>query len=205
MNLHRAKKADWETINPKDYTTLQRVAAKTTGLVTPANIVTIIGLGIVIYGLAVILHGEYILGLLLLATGRVLDIVDGALAEATKTKSPVGEIFDAAADKAGTIATIVVLLMAQLAPWWVIAVLIAPQLIIPVIAYYKRRKGIKVHPTRHGKVSMACAWVGIVGLVVVEASGQNMVAVILTYGAIVLSTWLGIYAIYQYSNGRHQD
>jgi phosphatidylglycerophosphate synthase len=206
MNLHRAsKKADWENVTPSKRSVFQKGAAATGGIVSPANGITVIGLGIVIYGLVLLLQGEYLWGLILLVVGRLLDIADGVVAEATQTKSATGELFDAAADKIGTLLTIVVLIAGNIADWWVIVALILPQVLIPLLVFYKRQKNIRVHPTRQGKVSMALTWVGIAGLILVKALGSAPALAVVTYLIIAVSLLLGLYALWQYATGRNQN
>jgi phosphatidylglycerophosphate synthase len=203
MNLHRTSaKPDWENIPASQHTTIQKLAAATNGYVTPPNLITIIGLGIVIYGLVCILNQDYWLGLVSLAIGRLLDVVDGLVADGTGTKSPLGEIFDAAVDKIGTLLTILVIIYANITSWWIIVALIIPQIIIPLVIFYKKQKGVGVHPTRAGKISMALTWVGIVGLLIVKAFGDSAFLATGVYAVIGASLLLGLYALWQYSTGR---
>lgn len=203
MNLHRTSgKPDWEEVAPTSRTIFQKVAAATHGVVAPANIVTIIGLVLVCIGLVALLNQSYWTGLGLLVIGRLLDVVDGIVAEATQTKSPLGEIFDAASDKIGTLLTIVVLFVAAISYWWVIIALLVPQVIIPLVIFYKKQKGISVHPTRIGKLSMAAAWAGIAGLLVAKALGDISFVSVIVYVIIGASLVLGMYALWQYGTGR---
>lgn len=203
MNLHRTTgTADWQAIQPARRSIVQKLAAATSGIVTPPNAITLIGLGLVVYGLSEIAVHNFWLGLSWLAVGRLLDIVDGAVAEATKTKSPVGEFFDAVADKIGTLLTIVTLIYAGVTYWWVIAALALPQVIIPLIIFYKKQKGIGVHPTRPGKLSMALAWVGIIGLLLARAVHSSQPLEATAYVIVGLSLMLGLYATWQYATGR---
>jgi phosphatidylglycerophosphate synthase len=206
MNLHRTSaKPDWENIKASQHNAFQKLAAATGGFVTPANIVTIIGFGIVIYGLVCIFNQQYWTGLIFLAIGRLLDIVDGIVADKTGTKSPLGEIFDAVADKIGTLFTIIVIILADITNLWIILALIIPQVVIPMLILYKKGKGIGIHPTRPGKLSMALTWVGIVGLLILKASGSPLWLAVGVYVIIGLSLVLGLYALWQYSTGRDQD
>ena len=203
MNLHRISgNSDWEKTQPSDRTALQKIAASTHGIVSPANFITVIGLGIVIYGLILLVQEQYWLGLILLAVGRLLDIADGAIADVTKTKSAVGELFDAAADKVGTLLTIITLLVGNITFWWVIVALILPQILIPLVIFYKRQKKIRVHPTKEGKLSMASAWVSIVGLLVVKALDTPQPLSIGVYILVGVSLLLGLYALGQYATYR---
>jgi len=204
MDLHRTTgKADWEETAPGDRNVFQRTAAATHGIVSPANIITVVGLGIVIYGLVLLLQNHYWLGLILVAAGRLLDIADGVVAQATHTKSPLGEMFDATADKTGTLLTIITLILAGITYWWVVVALVLPQVIIPIVILYRRHRGIRVHPTWQGKFSMAAAWIGIVGLLVMKALDSSGLLGVGVYGLIGLSLLLGLYALGQYSTGRN--
>lgn len=203
MNLHRTSGTpDWDTVAPAKRNTFQRVAAQTNGVVTPANAISVIGMGLVVWGLIMVIDQQFWLGLGLLAIGRLLDIVDGVVAEATQTKSPLGEIVDAGIDKIGTLLTIAALFMANVADWWLVTVLLLPQLLILGVIFYKRQKDISVHPTRPGKLSMLLVWVTIVGLLLVKALGYMATWAIGVYVLAGLSLLLGLYALWQYASGR---
>jgi len=206
MNLHRTTgKPDWDSIKESDYNIFQKVGAATHSIVTPANVITIIGLGLVAYGLFSILQQHYWLGLILLAVGRLLDIVDGVVANSTGTKSPAGEFLDAAVDKIGTLFTIIVLYIAASQQWWAITLILIPQLITPFVAFYKKTHHKEIHPTRPGKLSMATAWVGIVGLLVMKATeGSSFTPAlsVIVYTFTVVSFILGLYALWQYTTDR---
>lgn len=203
MNLHRtSNKPQWKKVHPSTYKFFQKLAAATNGIVTPANLITVVGLGLVMYGLLLVLQEHFLLGIILVGLGRLFDIFDGAVAEVTRTKSPLGEICDAVADKIGTLLTIAVLFIAQIAAWWIILALIIPQGFISILIFYKRNKGIGVHPTLQGKLSMATAWVGILGLLATKAAGDIAILVVIAYGCIAASFVLGLYALWQYGTGR---
>ena len=206
MNLHRTSgKPDWESVKPSRRNGFQKIAAATSGIVTPANVITIIGLGLVVYGLYLILNQQYWIGLILVAVGRLLDIVDGVVANSTGTKSPLGELMDAAVDKIGTLLTIVVLYIAATEKWWAITLILIPQLITPFVTLYKKRKRVEIHPTRQGKLSMATAWVGITGIFVMKATdGASFAPVLMfvVYAFVIVSFVLGTIALWQYATDR---
>ena len=203
MNLHRTSGVpDWELVAPNARNGFQAIAAATRGIITPANVITSIGLMLVCAGLVALMNQLYWEGLGLLVIGRLLDVVDGIVAEATLTKSPLGEIFDAVADKVGTLLTIIVLFAAAISYWWVLVALLVPQAIIPLFILYKKQKGITVHPTRIGKLSMAAAWVGIAGLLLAKALGDVTLVSVIVYVVIGTSLVLGMYALWQYGTGR---
>ena len=203
MNLHRTSGApDWQSVTPSKRNVFQKIAAATNGILSPANVISIVGFGLVIYGLVQIIDQQFWFGLFFVAIGRLLDIVDGVVAEATHTKSPLGELVDASIDKIGTLLTIITLFIANIADWRIIIILILPQVIIPIVIFFKRRQGINVHPTRSGKVSMALVWVSIAGLLLVKALGCMMAMAFGVYVIAILSLVLGIYALWQYATCR---
>src|SRR5260370_1427998 len=109
MNLHHADKPDWEKQPPDSWNVWQRLAARTQGVITPANFVSLAGVAMVITGLVLITVNSVLLGTLLVIIGRMADILDGIVAEMTHTKSPLGELIDATIDKMILLAAIVVL------------------------------------------------------------------------------------------------
>lgn len=201
MNLHRAsRRADWANVQPVDRTTLQIIADRTNGLVTPGNIITGIGAMLVIGGLLAIGMQHYWIGGALLLSGRACDLLDGWLADITATKSPLGESFDALIDKVGTALTIMAFLAFEIAPWWVLLLLLLPHIIISAVVWHKRRQGVRVHPSQVGKISMALAWIALLGLLLVAALGIEWpgAGVLLVYGLAGMSVVLGLYACAQY-------
>jgi len=205
MDLHRTTgKPDWESIPASERTFIQKTAAATGGVLTPPNVITIIGLGLVVFGLFLLLSEHYWTGLILLAVGRGLDVVDGAVAQKTNTKSPLGEIFDAAADKFGTLFTIIALFAAQITFWWVLAILLVPQVVITLISFYKKARNASTHPTRQGKLSMASLWAALIGFIVAKALDLSVFHpfVLFVYLLAAVSTFLAAYAAVQYARQR---
>ena len=201
MNLHRTSgRPEWQQVTPDKRNTWQRVAARSGGLLAPANIVTLAGFVMVLVALWLIAAEDPLWGLLLLAAGRLLDIVDGLVADATGTKSPMGEILDATADKVGTLLTIAILTFEAILPWWAALLLLIPQLVTTAISLAAKRQRRPLHPSQIGKYSMFVAWLALLGfvlsVVVPEATAAtdrfsfseilNAVAYVLTVAAAAL-------------------
>lgn len=205
MNLHRTTGIpDWETVAVEERTALQRLAAATRGVVTPPNLISVLGFALVIYGLVGLLQEAYWTGLIALGVGRLLDVVDGAVAQLTGTKSPLGELVDATIDKFGTLFTIIVFYIADISFWWLITALLLPQALISLVVLYKRTKNQKVHPTLAGKLSMGALWVSLIGLVAIKAlalAPTHLLAVAI-YVVTAISVGLGVYALWQYATSR---
>jgi len=170
MSLHRAIEADWDGLSPRQLNFWQRLAVKTSGAVTPGNIVTLIGGLIVFGGLYDIYHGHFMTGIIIVLVGRGADVLDGVVAEATATKSPTGEAFDATMDKILIALAIIVLLGKQLLPLIVGLVMLLQagyNSVLSLIAKY-RPYVIKLHPSFSGKLSAFFEWL-CVGLYVLTA------------------------------------
>ena len=198
MKLHRTTgQPDWATVDPQDYTFWQKIAASTHGYVTPGNITTVCGLTLVTIGLLQLVASEYVAGGIFIVVGRLLDLVDGWLAELTQTKSPLGEVMDAAADKLETLGAIVVLLVVEIAPLWVLLALVVPHLIIAGIAFMGRLWRLQLHPSRIGKISMALLWVVVFGFIGLSVT-DNPVAGTAVYATALLTISLTVYATINY-------
>ncbi len=101
-DMHRidGRQSDWEKIPPKKWNPDQLRAAKTHGIDTPGNRETAKGAVYSLGGLACVRAGHALLGTILLGIGGYKDIQDGKIADATGTKSPIGEAADAVSDAA---------------------------------------------------------------------------------------------------------
>src|SRR5690349_11384075 len=100
MKLHHAgTKPDWDLVAASKRNSWQRLAKLSYGVMTPGNLLSFIGILLVGIGLAAINRQHIWKGLVLLAMGRLCDILDGSAAEYTGTKSPLGEAVDASLDK----------------------------------------------------------------------------------------------------------
>lgn len=202
MNLHRsAAQPEWASIATTERTSWQRVAAATRGVVTIGNGMTLLGFGLVVYGLVLIMQHHYLMAAVLLVVGRSCDLADGWLADITATKSPLGELLDAAVDKIGTVATIGILALTSLAAWWVLLALLLPHVIITILAAIARRRSVRLQPSRLGKLSMAAAWVGLVGLVLMPAFAHSYGGLqVIVYGLIWLSVAMGLTTAWTYAH-----
>ena len=204
MQLHRTTgKADWLAVPPQSHTSWQRLAARTYGIVTPSNAVTIAGFALVLFGLQEILNQDYVPGTVLLATGRICDILDGWLAELTRTKSPLGELLDAAIDKILTILTVAAFFVAHIAPAWALIALVTPHVLIVVIMLGWRIRKRAFHPSLVGKLSMAGVWLSLLIYALSHIVHLPAAALTATQILVVASSAAGFYAAAQYTRGRY--
>jgi phosphatidylglycerophosphate synthase len=159
MDLHRIEGApEWAAVPLAKRTAWQRVAAATRGIVTIGNCFSLLGLLSVPLGLWVAVTDRPAIGALVLMLGRGCDLLDGWLADLTHTKSPLGETIDASFDKVSVVATVVGLVATGLVPLAYALLLLAPQLVMAVLAFVVYVRGSRLHPSRAGKLSMALLW-----------------------------------------------
>jgi phosphatidylglycerophosphate synthase len=204
MQLHRTTgMADWLAIPPQSHTMWQRLAARTHGIVTLSNAVTILGFALVLIGLQEIFNQHYVAGTVLLATGRICDILDGWLAELTRTKSPLGELLDAAIDKILTILTVAIFLVLHIAPVWVLVALVTPHVLIVVVLLGWRIRKRAFHPSLVGKLSMAGVWLCLLIYALAHIVQLPAAALTATQIIVVASSAAGLYAAAQYARGRY--
>jgi phosphatidylglycerophosphate synthase len=125
MKLHRASGNDWDDIAPEERNIWQRTASSTNGLVSPSNVITIVGGVLVTAGLVLLARHEIVwLAVTLIMIGRAADLADGLVADKTGTKSTVGEAMDATVDKLELVAAVVVIWLASLIPAFVFVILV---------------------------------------------------------------------------------
>lgn len=173
MNLHRATRSDWSELSPQERNLWQRLAVASSGVVTPANIVTIIGAGLVLYGLLLLYRNHLTVGIILVLLGRLADILDGMVAEATKTKSPLGEALDATIDKILIILSLWVLLDRHLLPAVVIWVMLVHAVYVIAVSYISRQLKTYLHPSLSGKLGAVFQWACVGAYLLVDILKQH--------------------------------
>jgi phosphatidylglycerophosphate synthase len=141
-------------------------------------------------------------GLALIVVGRLCDLLDGWVAETTHTKSPLGEVLDASADKLSTLAAVIAGFISHVAAWWLLALLLLPQVIITALSAFAYFRHTALHPSRLGKVSMAATWACFAAFYCIRAGSLPHSAVLATAGLTLLTTALGLYVAVRYATGK---
>lgn len=164
MNLHRSgKRGQWEDVAPEDRNPFQKVAAATRGIVTPGNIISGVSMALVGAGLIDVARGKSLKGVVKIGAGRVLDMADGAGAELTGTKSPIGEAMDAGADKAEVFAAVPVLAIRGMLPKKAGALILGRNVANAAMTLVAKHRGVEIHPSEEGKYAMFGEW-GAMGM-----------------------------------------
>lgn len=187
MKLHRAVRSDWSDIPPQQRTIWQRWAAGSRGFITPGNIVSLIGAALVVRGLFYLGEGRLVDGIWTIIIGRFADILDGMVADYTKTKSPLGEIVDASVDKTLLVLALFVLLDKHLLPLLVGIVMAVHAVYNIVVAYIARTLKINLHPSRAGKLCAAIEWVCVGLYLLSDTLRQEQHSTTFIHGVALLS------------------
>lgn len=197
MKLHIAgPKPDWEEVSPEHQNFWQRYAASTRGVLTPGNMVSLIGLGFVLWGLAD-LSSDTLNGLLKITLGRLMDLLDGMVAHKSGTKSHLGEAVDAAVDKIVLVAALPVMIYAGILPLAVGLLIAAQNLFNVIFAAFAKLKKLELHPSRNGKMATGLQWCAI-ALYLFAALVDNYSVVLLAHVTTLISLVFGATATYGY-------
>jgi phosphatidylglycerophosphate synthase len=163
-NLHRTgNKAQWSDISKAERNVWQKAAAWSHGIATLANLVTSLGVGMVYKGLDDFQNGNQIKGIAEIVVGHVCDAGDGAVAELTETKSPLGELADAVADKVKTTAELVSLTRSGDIPTFSAGVIATHGLAMALLTGVARVRGVRTHTSLPGKLATGSAAAAITG------------------------------------------
>jgi len=170
MNLHRTdKKPQWERTAESERTVWQRIAYKTHGVVTPANLVSLTGLALTMSGLQDFKKGNKQRATAKIILGRACDIADGLVAEHTKTKSPFGEAVDATVDKISMAHGLYVLSETDTLPVFATASFFTQNIVNTAATAIAKKRGVELHPSAEGKITTLLQWAAIGGYVIDSA------------------------------------
>ena len=126
-------------------------------IVTVPNILSLIRLALVPVFLVLLLSGDYLAALIVLAVASVSDLLDGIIARRYNQVSRFGQLLDPAADRLFILATIIGLAVRGILPWWLLAVVLARDLMLVVLGIVLARHGFGPLPVHHlGKVATFC-------------------------------------------------
>ena len=111
-----------------------------------------------------------IVGAAIFAIASLTDWADGYLARRRKQITPLGQMIDPLADKLLTLAAFISLVQLDLAPAWMVAVILGREFAITALRSLAYARGIAVPASPLGKVKMVAQVVAILALIL--AHGQ---------------------------------
>ncbi len=116
-------------------------------IITPANAVSVMGLMLVVAGS---LRLDTLPGVILIGTGRLLDIADGYIARRTRT-SEFGAALDASLDKLAILVIVTSALWYQAVPWPLLLWVFGQNLVNAMFAIAAWSRGRPLHSSLYGK------------------------------------------------------
>ncbi len=181
-DLHTADtRPQWERIPEPQQNGFQKVARETYGTITPANAVTVAGFALVVSGLVDLSRGNRRRAITKIAAGRSLDLIDGTVAKATGTMSPVGEALDAGLDKLAMAATLAVLHKSEDMPKRIQRLFAARDLGMAALTGIGKLRQVHPHPNEAGKTATFHEWMAGGSMLIaaeLEASDQPELALV---------------------------
>jgi len=115
-----------------------------------ANATSLIGLLMTIWGS---LHIHTLTGVLILGTGRFIDLFDGKIARATHT-SRFGAAVDATFDKIGLAFLVPAIWIAHIAPYWLLLYILAQNALNVIFSLVATARHAKPTSSKFGKHAM---------------------------------------------------
>lgn len=126
------------------------------------NILTILRFLFIPIILYFIFLGNYILGFLLFTLSGITDILDGFIARRFNLISNFGKLMDPLADKLTQISVLATLVIVDIIPAWILAIVIFKELIMVIGASFLYGKDVVVYSKWYGKLATVLFYVAIV-------------------------------------------
>jgi phosphatidylglycerophosphate synthase len=157
------------TASPENHPRIQQLAKATHDIVTPANIISVTGLALSLYGAT---HINEMSGVLQYGAGRVLDLTDGAVARRTYS-SRLGEKVDAVADKLAVTAALIGAYATESVPLPIIGSVAAFNIINAAANSYTEARDEKASSSRYGKYGMFGQNLTLGAFLIANAAGES--------------------------------
>jgi len=158
----------------------------------------LLGVPLFLY-LVLVVHAD-LWALILLAVSSATDWADGKLARLLDQTSRLGALLDPFVDRLYVVTTLVALVVRDILPWWIAAILVGRELILaPTLAVYRRRALPPPEVLYLGKGAtflLMCALPLLLGAVAVPAS--EPVTAPLGWAALIWGTVLYVWTALLY-------
>jgi CDP-diacylglycerol--glycerol-3-phosphate 3-phosphatidyltransferase len=106
-----------------------------------------------------------IVGAAIFALASLTDWADGYLARRRKQITPLGQMIDPLADKLLTLAALISLVQLDLAPAWMVAVILGRDFAVTALRSLAYSRGVPMPASQLGKIKMAAQVVAILALI----------------------------------------
>jgi cardiolipin synthase len=162
-------------------------------ILTVPNILSFLRLALVPVFLVLLVEGEDLAALAVLAVSGFTDFLDGYLARRLNQVSKLGQLLDPAADRLYILAALLGLGWRDLIPLWVVIVILARDVMLIIIAAWLAKIGQGAFPVNWvGKWATACLFVGL-PLLMLSAAFPATAAYTQPVGLIISILGAGLY------------
>lgn len=138
---------------------------------TVPNCVTLLRFCLVPVFVWLVVTEQYLTAFILLAVLSSTDWVDGYIARRFNQISTVGQWLDPLADRLSLVVVAVTLVATGIAPWWLVAALIIPDVVLAAAALVMFRGSPELEVTALGKIRTALLLVGAPLLLLAQVPG----------------------------------
>ena len=125
------------------------------------NMLTIMRFIIVPFIVVFALHGNYIVAAIFLVLSGITDVLDGYIARKFNFITDFGKLMDPLADKCTQVATLIVLVVQQIIPLWILIIVLIKEFLLVVGASFLYGKDLVVSSKWYGKISTVLFYVAI--------------------------------------------
>lgn len=125
------------------------------------NILTIVRFILIPFIVYFAVKEQYIITTIILLISGITDILDGVIARKFHFITDFGKLMDPLADKATQVATLVVLVMQNIIPFWILVVVIIKEFIMVAGASFLYGKETVVFSKWYGKLSTVLFYIAI--------------------------------------------
>lgn len=128
---------------------------------TVPNLLTLVRLILIPVFLVFVLVGEYAWALGTVVVSSLTDFLDGFVARRFGQVSRVGQLLDPAADRLFILSTLVGIALAQIVPWWFVAIVVLRDVLLIGLGVILANLGYGPLPVHHlGKMGTFCLLFG---------------------------------------------
>ena len=132
------------------------------------NILTIIRFLLIPFIIYFLMIENFIAAIIILALSGITDILDGTIARKYNFITDFGKLMDPLADKATQVATLVVLVLKNIIPFWILAIVIIKEFVMVAGASFLYGKELVVYSRWYGKLSTVLFYVAIFSSMIIS-------------------------------------
>lgn len=134
-----------------------------------------------------------VLAVCVLILSGITDYLDGYIARRWSQVSPIGQLLDPLADRITIAAVVVTLALRDIIPWWLVAALVARELLLLALLPSLRRRGLAALPVHYlGKAATFVLFVGF-PMLLAGAGPAGWQTVVEVFGWALVIWGLGLY------------